>query len=250
MTDGVSRQGRRTVVITGGGSGIGRATARLFADEGADVLIVGRTRDALEETAHGPPGIRTLVADVSMPDAPQAIVEAAVAAFGRIDVLVNNAGITRPAVLGEIDRAQAVQQLETNLLGPIFLTQAALPHLGPSAVVVNVTSNPAGRGWPANSLYGSTKVALDFLTRTWAREVAARGIRVVSVAPGVTETSALATSGLSEEALSAKRDYQRIPLGRAAQPEEIAWWIGTVCGADAGYLTGSVVRVDGGVSVC
>nr|WP_285740102.1 SDR family oxidoreductase [Kitasatospora phosalacinea] len=238
------------MVITGGGSGIGRATARLFADEGAQVLIVGRTGDALEETAHGRPRIRTFVADVSTADAPQAIVQAAVREFGGIDVLVNNAGITRPAVLGEIDRDLAVQQLGTNLLGPVFLTQAALAHLGPGSVVVNVTSNPAERGWPANSLYGSTKVALDFLTRTWAREVAARGIRVVSVAPGVTETNALAKSGLSEETLSAKRDYQRIPLGRAAQPEEIAWWIHTVCGPGAGYLTGSVVRVDGGVSVC
>ncbi|MEZ0096116.1 NAD(P)-dependent dehydrogenase (short-subunit alcohol dehydrogenase family) [Streptacidiphilus sp. EB129] len=250
MTEGASHQGRRTVVITGGGSGIGRATARLFADEGALVLIVGRTRDALEETAQGRPGIRTLVADVADADAPQKIVDAALGEFGRIDVLVNNAGITRPAVLGEIDREQAVQQIETNLLGPIFLAQAALPHLNPGSVIVNVTSNPAGRGWPANSVYGGTKVALDFLTRTWAREIAARGVRVVSVAPGVTETSALAKSGLSDEVLSAKCDYQRIPLGRAAQPEEIAWWIHTVCGTEAGYLTGAVLRVDGGVSVC
>lgn len=250
MTVGTGQSRRRTVVVTGGGSGIGRAAAKLFAAAGDDVLIVGRSGERLAESAAGEPGIRTLVADVSAPDAPRLIVEEAVRESGRIDVLVNNAGVTRPAVLGSIDRAYADQQVGTNLLSPIFLTQQALPYMPPGGVVVNITSNPAERGWPANSVYGATKVAVDFLTRTWARELAPRGIRVVSVAPGVTETQALAGAGLSEEELSRKRDYGRIPLGRAAQPQEIAWWIVTVAGAEAGYLTGAVLRVDGGVSIC
>ncbi|MEV0402172.1 SDR family NAD(P)-dependent oxidoreductase [Actinoallomurus sp. NPDC050550] len=119
----------RAVIVTGGGTGIGRVTAWKFADEGADVLVVGRTEDRLKETAGGRPGIRTVVADVAAPDAPERIVAAATEAFGRIDVLVNNAAITRPAPLGEIIREIADRQLATNLLGPLFLAQEALPHL-------------------------------------------------------------------------------------------------------------------------
>ncbi|NIH86656.1 SDR family NAD(P)-dependent oxidoreductase [Amycolatopsis granulosa] len=236
----------RAVIVTGGGTGIGRATARLFAGEGADVLVVGRRAEPLAGTAATHPGIRTLAADLGSPDGPAAIVTRALEEFGRLDVLVNNAAITRPAALGAIDRDVAGQQITTNLLGPVFLTQQALPHLGEGAVVVNVSSNPPHYGWRDNSIYGSTKVALDFLTRTWAVELAERGIRVVSLAPGITTTPVLDHAGLPDDWISATR--ARIPLRRTAQPEEMAWWIVTVARPEAGYLTGTVVRVDGGLS--
>jgi NAD(P)-dependent dehydrogenase (short-subunit alcohol dehydrogenase family) len=239
----------RAVLITGGGTGIGRATARQFAAAGAEVLIVGRTAERLRETAQGHPGIETLAADVAAPEAPDAIVDAALEAFGRIDVLVNNAAITRPASLESIDRTVAEQQLATNLIGPLFLTQRALPHLAPGSAIVNVTSNPPYYGWPRNSVYGSTKVALDFLTHTWAVELAPRGIRVVSVAPGITATPVLTHAGFTAEQVAAagRQLRDRIPLGRIAQPEEIAWWIVNVTRPEAGYLNGTVVRVDGGL---
>ncbi|WP_328406329.1 SDR family oxidoreductase (plasmid) [Streptomyces sp. NBC_00390] len=110
-------------MITGGSSGIGRAIARLFADEGADVLVVGRNADRLSEATAGRPGIRTPAADVSEPHAPQEIVVRAVREFGRIDALVNNSGITRPALLGETDPAQASQPVATELVGPILLNR-------------------------------------------------------------------------------------------------------------------------------
>ncbi|MGO4427323.1 SDR family NAD(P)-dependent oxidoreductase, partial [Streptomyces sp. MCAF7] len=132
----------RAVLITGGGTGIGRAAAQQFAASGAEVLIVGRTAESLAETAEEHSRIRTFVADVAEPNAPADIVAAAVEAFGRIDVLVNNAAITRPAPLGAIDRKVAGEQLATNLLAPVFLTQHALPHLAAGGAVVNVTSNP------------------------------------------------------------------------------------------------------------
>jgi C-7 ketoreductase len=240
----------KAVVVTGGGTGIGRATARLFAAEGADVLITGRTDRTLAETADGIPGMRTVVADVAAPDGPAAIVDAAVDRLGRIDVLVNNAAIVRPARLGEIDRRTAEAELDTNLLGPVFLTQQALPHLAPGAVIVNVTSNGPHHGWPGNSVYGSTKVALDFLTYTWAAELAERGIRVVSVAPGITATPVLAHAGFSADRIAAEapRAIERIPLGRIADPAEIAWWIVAMARPEASYLTGQVLRVDGGLN--
>ncbi|MFI6660234.1 SDR family NAD(P)-dependent oxidoreductase [Streptomyces sp. NPDC050523] len=236
------------VVVTGGGSGIGRATARAFAAEGAHVLVVGRTAERLAETAEGHARIRTLVADLVDPRAPERIVEAALDATGSIDVLINNAAVPWRARLGEIDRERAERQVATNLLGPLFLTQCAVRHMPSGATVVNVSSNPPTRGWPANSVYGSTKVGLDFLTLTWAVELAPRGIRVVSVAPGPTRTPALAVarSGLPPEQ---QGDFSRVPLGRPAQPEEIAWWLMQVTRPEAGYLTGAVLRVDGGLSV-
>lgn len=241
---------RPAVVITGGGTGIGRATARLFAAEDADVLIAGRTHEHLLETAKGRPGIRTLATDITTPDSPATIVSSAVETFGRIDVLVNNAALYRPGRLGEIDRDEAYAQVSANLLAPIFLAQEAAPHMRPGSIIVNITSNPPGRGWPNNSVYGGTKVALDFITRTWAVELAPLGIRVVSVSPGVTDTPILLHSNFTPEQIAAKRKGNRIPLGRLAQPEEIAWWIMTVTRAEASYLTGAVIRVDGGVSIC
>lgn len=240
----------RAVIITGGGTGIGRATAQLFATAGAEVLIVGRTAERLAETATQHPRIRMCVADIAEPNAPADVVDAALATFGRIDVLVNNAAITRPAPLGAIERGVAEEQLATNLLAPVFLTQHALPHLGEGGTVVNVTSNPPHHGWPDNSVYGSTKVALDFLSHTWAIELAQRGIRVVSVAPGITATPVLSHAGFSDEQIAAagRKLRARIPLGRIADPEEIAWWIVNAARPEAGYLTGTVIRVDGGLS--
>jgi meso-butanediol dehydrogenase / (S,S)-butanediol dehydrogenase / diacetyl reductase len=244
-----SPHGRRTVVVTGGGSGIGRATARRFAADGEDVLIVGRTHASLAETASGNPGIRTLAVDVTAPGSPALIVSAAVADRGRLDVLVNNAAVTRPAELGAIDPEIAREQIATNLLAPLFLAQEALGAMEPGSVIVNVTSNTQHRGWPRNSVYGSTKVALDFLTHTWAVELADRGIRVVSVAPGVTDTPVLLNAGYTPEEIEEKRRNRAIPLGREARPEEIAWWVSQLTRPEAAYITGTVLRVDGGVSV-
>lgn len=237
-----------SVVVTGGGSGIGRATARAYASQGAQVLVVGRTAGHLEETAEGQPGIRSFVADLADRDAPEQIVATALEATGRIDVLINNAAVPWRARLGEIDRERAEQQVATNLLGPLFLTQSAVPHMSPGATVVNISSNPPTRGWPTNSVYGSTKVGLDFLTLTWALELAPHGIRVVSVAPGPTKTPGLAQAR-SGQPPERRDDFSRVPLGRSAQPEEIAWWITQVTRPEADYLTGAVLRVDGGLSV-
>ncbi|WP_245668009.1 SDR family NAD(P)-dependent oxidoreductase [Actinomadura macra] len=110
---------------------------------------------------------------------------------------------------------------------------------------------PAGRGWPRNSVYGGGKVALDFMTHTWAMELASRGIRVVSVAPGVTRTPVLVHAGYTPEESQAVGEelIRRVPLARIAEPAEIAWWIVNAVRPEAGFMTGAVIRVDGGMGV-
>lgn len=242
----------RAVVVTGGGTGIGQAAARAFADAGAKVLAVGRRLAPLTETAADRPGIVPLAVDISAPDGAARIVAAAREQLGGIDVLVNNAAIVRSAPLGAIDRAEAVAQVETNLLAPIELTQAALPSLEASkGLIVNVTTAGNFRGWPGHSVYGATKTGLDFLTRTWALELAARSIRVVGVSPGPTDTPIATHSGLGPERVAALREKQRkrVPLGRIGQAEEVAWWIVEFAKPEASFVTGAILPVDGGAGV-
>ncbi|WP_280874204.1 SDR family NAD(P)-dependent oxidoreductase [Streptomyces pseudovenezuelae] len=259
-TEEIDRTGRaeagaaRGIVITGGGTGIGRATAHAFARQGDHVLVVGRTASTLAATAEGHPGIRVLVADVTEPDAPDRIVEAALSALGRLDVLVNNAAAMGYRPLAALDRAEAERQLRTNLLAPVLLTRAALEPLAErSGTVLNIGSSGALglRSWPDNGLYGAAKAALDFLTRTWAVELAPRGIRVVGLAPGVTDIS----GGPGEDgpdpgyAGFLKEIAGRTPSGRTGRPEEMAWWITQLTRPEAAYANGIVVAVDGGLSL-
>ncbi|MGP9017107.1 SDR family NAD(P)-dependent oxidoreductase [Streptomyces sp. BR1] len=242
----------RAVVVTGAGTGIGRAVAHAFADEGARVLAVGRGAARLAETADGRPGIRPFASDISAPDGPRAIVEAAVRELGGVDVLINNAVTMRSAPLGRIEADDTHRQVATNLLAPLFLTQEALPHLeAAKGTVINVTTAGNQRGWPGHSVYGATKAALDFLTRTWALELAPRGIRVAGVAPGPVETPIGEHAGLDAEGVARLRDRQRarVPLGRVGRPEEIAWWLVNLARPEASYATGLVLPVDGGAGV-
>ncbi|MFF0732544.1 SDR family NAD(P)-dependent oxidoreductase [Streptomyces chartreusis] len=244
----------RGIVITGGGTGIGRAAAHAFADAGDAVLIVGRSADTLAETAKGRDGIHTLPLDLTEPDAAAVVVDTARRQLGRLDVLVNNAGIARFAGLGSLEPASVEAQIRTNLIAPILLTQQALDSLEETGgLVVNISS--AGsiglRTIPDNSVYCATKAGLDVLTRTWSVELAPRGIRVIGVAPGVTDTGVALRAGVSPAQYEAFMERMRaeIPLGRVGAPEDIAWWIVTLASADGGYLNGAVIPVDGALSV-
>ncbi|MGW0737596.1 SDR family NAD(P)-dependent oxidoreductase [Streptomyces sp. NPDC002851] len=248
----------RAVIVTGGGTGIGAATARAFADDGAHVLVVGRSEATLNETAATADGyddrIRVLAADLTDEAAPELIVETALSAFGRLDILVNNAAVTGFAALDGLDRAVVQAQLGTNLTGPLFLTQRALDALeATGGTVVNVSS--AGslglRAWPENSVYGMAKAALDFLTRTWAVELAPRGIRSVGIAPGVVNTGVGVRAGMPPEAYEAflGQMAERIPAGRVGRPEDVAWWIVQLTRPEAAYANGTVLAVDGALSV-
>ncbi|MFF8834530.1 SDR family NAD(P)-dependent oxidoreductase [Streptomyces sp. NPDC015130] len=239
----------RIVVVTGAGTGIGRAAARAFARQGATVVAVGRREEPLREAAEGHPGIRPFVADVTAEGAAEEIVAAAVTVHGRLDVLVNNAGIASGGPLGTLDRSVITPLLETNLVAPVLLTQAAVPALKESrGVVVNVSTAVGQRGWPANSVYPATKSALETLTGCWALELAPAGVRVVAVAPGAIDTPIAEHMGLSPDRLAALRAWQlaHTPLGRLGRPEEVARVITSLAAPDAAFVTGAVLPVDGG----
>ncbi|WP_116205000.1 SDR family NAD(P)-dependent oxidoreductase [Amycolatopsis circi] len=244
----------KAVLVTGGGTGIGQVTAREFARRGANVLVVGRTAARLAETAGSSPRIRPFAADITEAGAAESIVAAAHAEFGRIDVLVNNAGIVEPAALGEIKPGAFDGVVATNLLAPVYLVQAAMPHLSESGgAVVNVTTAIGQRGWPmvGREFYAATKAALESLTRSWAVQLAAQGIRVTAVAPGPVATEIYAREGLTAEQAQAQHASLQamVPLRRLARPEEVAHWIVQLASPDADYLTGVVLPVDGGAVI-
>lgn len=245
----------RSVVVTGGGSGIGRATAHAFADEGAAVLVVGRTASDLAATAKGYDTIATLAVDLTAPGAPRQVVDTALRELGRIDVLVNNAAALGHRALADTDHEQVTTQLATNLAAPVLLTRCALDALAAEGggTVVNIGSSGArgSRAWPGNGVYGATKAALDFLTRTWAVELAPRGIRVVGVAPGLVDSGFAGRAGMSPEQYEGMLRHVGglAPQGRVGTPEEIAWWITRLTRPAAHHLTGVVLPVDGGLSL-
>ncbi|WP_439959735.1 SDR family NAD(P)-dependent oxidoreductase [Streptomyces abyssomicinicus] len=240
------------VAVTGAGTGIGRATARAFAAKGAHVLAVGRRAEPLHETAAGHDRITPLAADITADGGPGLIVRTALEMHGRLDVLVNNAGIVHSGALGTLTPEMIVPQIATNLIAPILLAQAALPSLEASGgVIVNVSTSVGQRAWPGSSVYAATKTALELLTRSWAVELAPRGVRVVAVAPGAIATPIGEHQGLTPEQMAAVREWQlaHTPLGRIGRPEEVAWAITQLAAPAASFVTGVVLPVDGGAVV-
>jgi NAD(P)-dependent dehydrogenase (short-subunit alcohol dehydrogenase family) len=242
-----------TVVVTGASSGIGRATAFRFVRENASVFAVGRNAAALDEmaqTLHGATGVcRTFQADLTAAGAPDAIVEAAVSAFGGITTIVNAAGIIANGSIEHTSDAAWDEMLDINLRAPFRLMRAAIPHLKRSkGSIVNVSSVTGLRAFPGVLAYCVSKAGMDQLTRCAALEMAPHGVRVNAVNPGVTISNLHRRSGMTEEAYGAflQRSKDTHPLGRAGQPDEIADLIWFLASDQSGWITGETISIDGG----
>ncbi|MQY34024.1 Aklaviketone reductase DauE [Streptomyces sp. RB17] len=242
----------RVAIVTGAGSGIGRATSIALAQAGARVLGVGRRKDALEETAHVHSAITVLPLDICEEGAADTIVGTALDLWGRLDVLVNNAGATAVMPLAETERSVITRLFELNVTAPSMLARAALPHLRDSSgSIVNVSSTYGHRPLPGGAHYAATKSAVEQLTRSWALELASAGVRVNAIAPGPTKTDVLAAAGLPHDAIDemVSRERDRIPTGRLGDPEDVAHWILRIADPLATHITGQVLTVDGGLEL-
>ena len=243
----------KVVIVTGGGAGIGLAAARMFARVGAKVLITGRREAALETAATGEANIATLVADISIPtDAPRTVAKA-LALWGRLDVLVNNAGAGSPMALAEVTPAHLQDIYAANVFGPALLVSAALPHLEKSkGAIINISSTLARKPIAGFAEYAASKSALEQMTRCWALELAPKGVRVNAIAAGPVETAFLQDRmGFTREEVEAIKERERdlIPLRRRGEPEDVAAWILALASERAAWVTGQVLGVDGGFAI-
>lgn len=254
------RMAGRRALITGGGGGIGAATARVFVQEGAAVLLVDADAQALARTqaallqAHPGARVLTVAADVSDEAAAQAAVDQATAAWGGLDALVNNAAMRNYSAAANATPAEWQAMVAVNLVGMSNYCRAALPALRASGQgsIVNVSSCYAVTGRKGMALYDATKAAQLAYTRSLAFEESPHGVRANAVCPGSTLTDfhvgRAQTAGKSVEQLKGERRDTSL-IGRWADPEEVAWPILWMSSREASFITGTTLLVDGGLHI-
>lgn len=239
----------KVVIVTGAGSGIGAATARRFLAEGAAVTLTGRRTERLMATAAGSDPARVLVCpgDIADGAAVAEMVAATVARFGRLDVLVNNAGTAPFGPFEQTAETDWRRVMAVNVEGVIHACRAALPHLTESGgSIVNVTSiSGIGGDWGL-SYYNASKAAVNNLTRALALEHGGRGVRVNAVAPGLTRTEM--TGIVTETPAILERVLARNPMRRVGEPEDVAAVIAFLASVDAAFVNGAILPVDGGTN--
>ncbi|CEG51652.1 MULTISPECIES: SDR family oxidoreductase [Stutzerimonas stutzeri subgroup] len=242
----------KVAIITGGDSGIGRSVAVLYAREGADVAILylDQHQDAEEtRTVVEQYGRRclTFAGDVADRDVCRKVIDETLAAFGKLDILVNNAAEQHPQEkLEDISEEQWEKTFRTNIFGMFQMTKAALPHLGKGASIINTTSVTAYKGSPQLLDYSATKGAITAFTRSLSMNLAERGIRVNGVAPGPIWTPLIPSTFDADEVAEFGSNT---PMKRPGQPDEVAPAYVYLASSDAAYVSGQVIHVNGGTVV-
>ena len=237
------------VLVTGGGTGIGRAIASAFLDAGATVAVAGRRLERLEEALVGHPAERTaaITADVSDGGQVRGLVGEVVQRFGRLDVVVSNAAAYASGPITELDDDAWASLRATNVDAFFHLAKAALPHLAAAGgSLVAVSSVSGDRGDWGQAAYNATKAAITNFVRALALDWGARGVRLNVVAPAFTRTEL--TEGMARDEAALAPFVNRIALGRPAEPADIAPAVLFLASEGARYVTGAVLAVDGGTS--
>lgn len=241
----------KVALVTGASKGIGAAIARTLAAEGASVVVNYASSKAGADTvvaAIEAAGGKAFAVggDVSKQAGAEGMVAAAIAQFGRLDILVNNAGVYQMAPIEETTEALYRRIFDINVLGTLLVTQAASPHLGQGASIINIGSTVSRITPPGSAVYSGTKGAVDAITGVLSRELGARGIRVNAVNPGMVITEGVHTAGF------AGGDFEQwavglTPLGRVGQPDDIAPVVAFLASDEAKWLTGELIIASGGM---
>ena len=238
----------KVAIVTAASRGIGAGIARLLGERGASVAIGYKSSkefaDALVADIKKSGGEATAYpADTSKPAVCAQLVKDTVARYGKVDILVNNAGIGGRRTIGEIDQAYFTDLFETNVLSVFMMCKEALPHMGHGGRIINISSRIALTPYPGASVYGATKGAIHSLTACLAHELGDKGITVNAVAPGLIETDA------TRDTIPPRREQliASTPLRRIGQPDDIAGIVAFLASEDSRWITGRVLRGDGGM---
>lgn len=242
----------KTAVITGGAGGIGWAAVRLFLAHGAQVVAADFNGEAgrnlietLEESKQ--PQVRFIETDVSDESSVQALIESVIAEYGCIDILINNAGITRDAMLSKMTTKQWKQVIDVNLSGVYYCTKHAAPHMTArgQGKIINTSSIVGLQGNLGQTNYAAAKAGVIGMTKTWARELGYKGVCVNAVAPGFIATEMVAK--MPEKVVSAMSE--KVPLRRLGLPEDVAEAYLYLASDAANYVNGTVLEVNGGLNI-
>lgn len=246
----------KVAIITGGGTGIGKATAFLFAEEGASVVITGRRENILKDTVADATekglDITYIVNDVTLPEDCKNTIEEVIERFGKIDILFNNAGYINSSITHEIPINVWEQTFDVNVKGTYLMSKLVIPHMlrRNYGIIINNSSILGLKASRNFAAYNSSKGAVNQLTRSMALEYADKGIRVNAICPGTVYTPLVDDmfEQLGERNAVEQRYISVHPIGRLCQPEEMAHAVLFLCDDNVSFMTGSMLSVDGGLS--
>ena len=240
----------KTALVTGAGTGIGRAVAQRFAQEGAKVLILGRTEATLKEAAATNENISYMVADIEKDEDLVRVVDMLHTQFGKLDVLVNNAGWAPVTPFSEVKMEEYDKVFSINVRALVNMTLHVLPMLKQSkGSIINMSSVICKNHLQNMSMYAGTKAAVEIFTQIWAKELAKDGVRVNAIGVGSIETPIYGKTELSDQGMKEHiaNITKAIPQGRFGKPEDIAAVAAFLASEEAGFITGSIYGIDGGL---